>query len=346
MSIRVGIIGCGGISGFHISGYRKAGAEIVCVADADESRAKSMGENLGCRWTTDYHQLLNEPGIQAISICLPNYLHREVAEAALSAGKHILCEKTMTTNLPDAKALVEAVEKSGLIFQIAYMKRFFPAAIKARELVPRLGKLMSGLVRVYHPQSRDAFKLIGTDFWLFDHEKGGGGVLVHSGSHMLDLMRFLVGDPVSVDAKCHRIKGMDFYNTAYFQMASDFTMFFESSWLDLQNLGVRNNGWDEKIEITGERGRLELFTMWWTRPDEEVPFVRFYSADDNETHEIYPPTQNAFEQEVVSFVRSVESGKQGAPDVHDGYMVQAIIDAVYRAGDSGERVEIERLAAK
>lgn len=342
MSIRVGIIGCGGISGFHIGGYRKAEAEIVHVADADPERAKARGDALSCRWTPEYRELLGDSSVQAVSVCLPNHLHREVAEAALAAGKHILCEKTMTTNLADAKAMVEAVRKHGLIFQVAYMKRFLPAARKAKELVPRLGKLLSGAVRVYHPQSREAFDLIGSDFWLFDVAKGGGGVLVHSGSHMLDLMRYLVGDPTAVDAKCQYIKGLDYYDTAYFQMDAGFTMFFESGWLDLQNLGVRHNGWDERIEITGENGRLELFTMWWTRPDIEIPFVRFYDATTNEIREMYPPIEDCFETEVASFVQSVRTGKQASPDVYDGYMVQAIIDAIYQSDKTGSRVAISK----
>ncbi|MDH7601792.1 MAG: Gfo/Idh/MocA family oxidoreductase [Armatimonadota bacterium] len=344
MSVNVGIIGCGGIAHFHIRGYKQAQAQIICVADNDEARAKSLAQELGCNWTTDYRKLLEDPRIECVSICTPNYLHREHAEAALAAGKHVLCEKTMTTNLEDAAALLEAVRKSRRLFQIGYMKRFVPAACKAKELVPRLGKLLSGVVRVYHPMSKEGLESAGGDFWLLNPSKGGGGVLVHSGSHMLDLMRFLAGDPIAVDAKTHFYKGIiDYYDTAYFQMAGDFTMFFESGWLDLPNLGVRDNGWDERIELTGEHGRLELFTMWWTRPDTEEPFVRFYSADDRTVYKYHPEIRDCFVEEVKAFVNAVKSGGPVSPDAYDGYMVQAIIDAVYKSGAQGRRIEIERL---
>ncbi len=344
MSVRVGIIGCGGISHFHVRGYKEAGAEIVCVADSNKDRARNLSRELNCEWTTDYRKLLENSRIECVSICTPNYLHREQAEAALAAEKHVLCEKTMTTTLEDAAALVEAVRRSRLIFQVGYMKRFVPAVQKAKELLPRLGKLLSGVVRVHHPMSRDGLESAGGDFWLLNPSKGGGGVLVHSGSHMLDLMRFLVGDPVAVDARTHFYKGIiDYYDTAYFQMTDGFTMFFESGWLDLPNLGVRHNGWDERIELTGEDGRLELFTMWWTRPDIEEPFVRFYCADDRTFYEYHPEIKDCFVEEVKAFVDAVKEGRPASPDVCDGFMVQAMIDAIYKSGAEGRRVEIERL---
>ncbi|MDO8587946.1 MAG: Gfo/Idh/MocA family oxidoreductase [Armatimonadota bacterium] len=346
MSVKVGIIGCGSICEFHLRGYEKADAEIVYVADANETRAKARAAAYDCQWATDYHKLLQDPRMDCVSICLPNHLHREAAEAAIAAGKHVLCEKTMTSNLEDAKALVAAVEAGNSIFQIAYMKRFVPAMQKAKELVPKLGKILSGTVRVYHPFPTANWDRVGGDIWLLNKEKGGAGVMVHSGSHMLDAMRFLCGDPLSVEAKCFFRKGLDYYDTAYFQMEAGHTVFFESGWLDLLSLGVRNNGWDERIELTGEKGRLEVFTMWWTRPDSEVPFVRFYSGEDGETRDIYPPVKDCFVEEVAAFVDSVKQGKQGEPDVYDGYMAQAMIDAAYRSDEEGRRMPIERLARK
>ena len=335
MSVRVGIIGCGGISGFHLRGYEEVGAEIVHVADADEERAKGRAAKYGCAFTSDYRKLLDDPRVECVSICTPNHLHCEHAEAALAAGKHVLCEKTMTSNLADARALVEAVEKSGRTFQIAYMKRFLPAVRKAKELVPRLGKLLSGIARVYHPMSRAGL------------ESARGGVLVHAGSHMLDMMRFLCGDPVAVDGKSHSFKGtIDYYDTACFQMEAGHTMFFESGWLELPNLGVRHNGWDERIEITGENGRLEVYTMQWTRPEIEEPFVRFYSAEDREVHEYHPEIADCFVEEVKAFVEAVRSGKPASPGVYDGYMVQAMIDALCRSSAEDRRIGIERLGAR
>jgi len=346
VSINAGIIGCGGISDFHCRGYEKAGAKIVHVADVDEAKVKVRAERYACAWSGDYRELLRDPRVECVSICLPNHLHREAAEAAIAAGKHVLCEKTMTSNLPDAKALVSVVEAGDRIFQVAYMKRFVPAMRQAKELIPRLGNPLSGIVRVYHPFPKGNWDFVGGDNWLLNKEKGGAGVVVHSGSHMLDAMRYLCGDPINVEAKCRVRKGLDYYATAYFRMEAGFTMFFEAGWLDLPNLGIRNNGLDERIEITGDKGRLEIFTMWWTRPDIEVPLVRFYSAEDGETREIYSPITNCFDEEVIAFVTSVKEGKQGKPDVYDGYMAQAMIDAIYRSDEESCRVPIERLCPK
>ncbi|HID95711.1 MAG TPA: Gfo/Idh/MocA family oxidoreductase [Candidatus Latescibacteria bacterium] len=93
MPVKVGIIGCGAISQFHLRGYRKAGAEITAVCDADESLAKRRASSCGAKYFTDYKDLWNQKEIEALSVCVPNFLHYRVALDALEAGKHVLCEK-------------------------------------------------------------------------------------------------------------------------------------------------------------------------------------------------------------------------------------------------------------
>ena len=105
MSIKVGVIGAGGIATHHIRGYQQAGTPVIMVADAQADVARRRGEELGCAWTADYRDLLARPDIDAVSICVPNWLHYEVADAAVDAGKAVLCEKPMTIQLAQAELL-------------------------------------------------------------------------------------------------------------------------------------------------------------------------------------------------------------------------------------------------
>lgn len=151
MSINVGIVGCGGIASHHIRGYRQSGAKIVMVADLDQIAAQARAAELGCDWTTDYHKLLAHPDIQAISICVPNWLHFDVAMAAIEARKAVLCEKPMSISLQQAETLRQLVHDRNAFFQIGYMKRYHPVMQRFREWLPDIGPIEMGLLRCYQP---------------------------------------------------------------------------------------------------------------------------------------------------------------------------------------------------
>ena len=150
--------------------------------------------------TDDYRRLLSDPNIDVVSICTPNALHEEMALAAIEAGKHIYIDKPVAISYGSARRIADAARAKGVHAQVALNNRFFPATMKAHELITsgRLGRVTSFDARYLHSGSVDPERPVG---WKQCREACGGGVLLDLGSHALDLMIWLCGQVAWVDCK-------------------------------------------------------------------------------------------------------------------------------------------------
>lgn len=340
MSINVGIIGAGGIAAHHSRGYRKAGANIVMVADAQAEVAKGRAAELGCAWTEDYRALLARPDIAAVSICTPNWLHYEVADAAIDAGKVVLCEKPMTTELAQAERLVAKVRERGAFFQVGYMKRAHPVMRRFREWLPRIGEVETGLLRSFQPFP----DWLWTDpnFWFTTRAKSGGGPLVHGGSHMLDLLRWCLGDVAAVDARVRMRPGtdVDWHTSAIFDMAGGATVLFENGWFEHTNAGPKHDGWDEMFQLRGAGGVITLYPTFWDRPAATVPWLELYLEAEKSTVTYAEGPADYFAEEICDFIARVGAGQGPSVTAEDGLRVDQIIDACYRASNEERRISL------
>ena len=192
--IGVGIIGCGSIFGVHADAVKKSWiAELKAVADIKESAAKEAAIRHGCDFYTDYRKMLKDPGIQAVHICTPHYLHASMAIDALKAGKHVLTEKPVAISVEDAAKMAETAGNCGKHLAVCFQNRFNPTSVKAREVIDSgmLGKVkgIKGIVtwcrnEAYYTES----------CWRGDREKSGGGVLINQALHTLDLIQWFGGE--------------------------------------------------------------------------------------------------------------------------------------------------------
>ncbi|MBC8075791.1 MAG: Gfo/Idh/MocA family oxidoreductase, partial [Chloroflexales bacterium] len=190
-TVKVGIIGTGGISRAHAMAYQRVpNVEIVAVADIMPERAERAAQDWGVsRWFGNVQQLL-EQDLDAVSVCTFNQAHREPTVAALKAGKHVLLEKPMAANLDDAIAMMRAAKQSGTIFHVGFWPRWQPEIQAAKRMVESgaLGDLyyaqmVGGGRRRIPPGSflRKAF--------------AGAGPTVDIGCYDLDTFVFLAGAP-------------------------------------------------------------------------------------------------------------------------------------------------------
>ncbi|HEY3378277.1 MAG TPA: Gfo/Idh/MocA family oxidoreductase, partial [Armatimonadota bacterium] len=209
--IRIGMVGMGGISGAHLPAYEKLAdiAQVVARCDKIPERAdgtaKGVAINIGgpaatalqATAYTDYRELLADPEVDVVDICLPTDLHAEVAIAALQAGKHVLCEKPMALNVAQCDRMIAAAQASGSIFMIAQCIRFWPAYVYLKELVDsgKYGKLTSAqFSRLSGPP------IWASENWLLTPERSGGSLLdLHI--HDTDYLSFLLGTPTSVSTR-------------------------------------------------------------------------------------------------------------------------------------------------
>lgn len=198
----VGIVGFGMIGKVHAFAchnldfyYRPAPLKtrLFAVCTGRPETAKEAKERFGFEFTTtDFRELVNHPEVDIVSICSPNVFHREQVLAAMAAGKHIYCEKPLVCNSAEAEEVEKALAGYSGIHRVVFHIRFYPAILKARELIDRglLGEPISFRVAYYHSGGVDRKKPIS---WKQEKEMGGG-VLADMGSHAIDLVYFLLGN--------------------------------------------------------------------------------------------------------------------------------------------------------
>ncbi|MDP4021555.1 Gfo/Idh/MocA family oxidoreductase [Methylobacterium sp. NEAU 140] len=193
-----GIVGYGWVARDYMApGIRAAGHRLVAVADPNpESRAAAERE--GARAHPDLAGLIAEPEVEAVYVATPNHLHRAAVEALAEAGKAVLCEKPMAASLDDAEAITGAVESKKIFYGTAFDQRHHPAhrAMRARIAAGDLGAVTA--VRIVYAcwLGRD-WSAAGQPNWRIDAAQAGGGALIDLAPHGIDLVDFLLDEPIA-----------------------------------------------------------------------------------------------------------------------------------------------------
>ena len=196
----IGIIGCGKISQIrHIPEYLdNPSAKIVGVCDFNMERARQIAEQLGAKAYSSAEELLADPQIDAVSVCVANNAHCEVTVKALRAGKDVLCEKPMATNIEECELMVRTAAECGRKLMIGQNQRLADAHVKAKELLEQgaIGKVLTFRTAFGHsgPESWSVDPGRGT--WFFDRKKAVMGVMADLGIHKTDLIQHLLGQKI------------------------------------------------------------------------------------------------------------------------------------------------------
>lgn len=346
MSITVGVIGCGSISQYHFSGLAKAGAKVAWVSDINPESAKTWAAKTQAKIATDYQQILADPAVQAVWVLTSSTSHYQVCMDAIAAGKAVVCEKTLATSADDALAIVRAAQKQNSILFTSYMKRFMPAAQKAKELLPRLGRILSTHIRV-HQKWGDVWGgspsgfLNPTATGLSPcRERLGGGILLAGGSHILDLMNFLLGRPQQVFAHMETPKNTDVEGLA----AAMFTgpngvVHWEALMHGQSNVGYLRDGWDEQVEIIGVDGRLTLLSNEWNQFATKA--ARCIHTDKASVTEYCYDPVSPFDRAVAAFCQDIARGQQTVQNSLTGYETDELIRAIQISAQGSKPVAID-----
>jgi UDP-N-acetylglucosamine 3-dehydrogenase len=197
--IKIGVIGCGSIARHrHLPEYAlNDQVEMVAVCDVISSRAEEIADKYGAKAYTDFHEMLLDPNVEAVSVCTPNYLHASISIAALNAGKHVLCEKPMATSKKEAEEMIKAAEANGKKLMIGHNQRFVPAHVKAKEWINegKLGKIYSFRTTFGHA-GPETWSVDGTDSWFFKKSQAFIGAMGDLGVHKADLLRYILGEEI------------------------------------------------------------------------------------------------------------------------------------------------------
>lgn len=211
-TLGIGLIGHGGAGKIHALGYRSLTSyysplpvdlRLVGVCASSEITAVKARKEHGFEFhCTDYRHLLERDDISLIDCCVPNSLHRDVIIDAIKAGKHVYCEKPLAMNLKEAEEIVKFSRQSTVKCQIVFNNRFIPAVMRAKQLAEEgaLGEIFGFRGAYLHSGYIDPQRPIS---WRLRRDKAGGGALMDLGTHILDLLRYLLGefDSVFADTK-------------------------------------------------------------------------------------------------------------------------------------------------
>jgi len=187
--LRVAVIGTGFVGRVHVENIRRqADAEIVAIADQTAELAAQFGRALGISRTSgEYRELLADPSIDAVHICTPNHTHFAIARDAITAGKHVICEKPLAMTAAEAQGLVDLARSKGIVHATSYNLRFYPNVAQMRRMVAtgQVGDVLA----VQGTYSQD-WLFFDTDYnWRLEPEVGGNSrAMADIGSHWCDLL--------------------------------------------------------------------------------------------------------------------------------------------------------------
>ena len=195
MKLSVGVIGLQ-MGKYHLRGLINQGIEVAAICDINAETLRAEQEKYGIadeRCFTDWHELLKLEDMNTVLIITPDQLHREMSEAFLAAGKHVMCEKPLAIVRDDLDAIVSAAENAKTKFMVGQICRFTPAFVKAKELID--AGVIGDICFAESEYAHDYAKILHE--WRADPNRHG---VVGGGCHAVDLLRWLVGDPEEVFA--------------------------------------------------------------------------------------------------------------------------------------------------
>lgn len=341
--VRVGIIGAG-IGRQHLRGYLGVpDAQIAAICDLDSQRASQMASDNGVEDVqifTDYRALIEAKCVDAVSLCVPNSLHAPIAVACLEAGLHVLCEKPLAIDAVAGREIADAAARSGKLCMVGQVLRFRDDVLAIKQ------QIEAGQVgRIYYARAcaRRVKGIPKWGGWFTQQKLAGGGPLIDTGVHILDLAWWLSGCPKPLSASGvayaefgPRQQGLGAGGAAnpngtfdvedlaagFVRFEGGLTIHFESTWAIHAPKDERfchlhgTEGavlWEDEPKIIGPNGDVTLVTI---------------AGGD------------AWQREMTYFVECIQQNRMPDPDANQGVVMMQILDALYRSSRENREVSI------
>ncbi|HMO08243.1 MAG TPA: Gfo/Idh/MocA family oxidoreductase [Paracoccaceae bacterium] len=372
--IGVGLIGTGFMGKAHALAYRSVRAvmgdvprvRLVALADTPAEKAAAMAAQFGfARATADWRELVADPDVQVVSITTPNGLHREMACAALAAGKHVWCEKPMALTLEDARAMETAARAAGRATQLGYNYLHNPAFTHACRLVAagEIGRLVQ--VRGWVDEDYQADPSLPWT-WRARIEEAGLGALGDIGCHLVSLLTALAGPLESVLGEIetiHRTRPLpdgSGVGTVENEDVANALLTFESgvkgvftasrsAWGRKSRLGFEVHGTAGMVVFDQERmNELMLFRAGGDRATQG--FVTILTSPEHPPYGAFCPApghQLGFNDqkviELAGFLRAIRDGGRPPVDFAAGLEIEKAIHAIALSARDGRRVRLDEI---
>ena len=333
------IVGLGWPGIQHLKGYiADPRSEVIAVCDLDQGHAQEVATEYKIpRVYTNHLEMLENSDIDAVSVCLPNFLHAPISIDALSAGKHVLCEKPPARSAQEAKAMADAAAENDKTLMYALVQRFDGSTQTLKQLVREgeLGEIYFGKAGYVRRRGVP----VGREGWFVDKERSGGGALIDIGVHALDCVWWLMNSPRPVEVMGasyshfeHLVPDdvkydVDDATFAQIRFENGATIILETTW-------ALNLPGDNYIKISGTKAGASL-----------NPFTLYTEEDGQELDKsLDAPSINGFDEEVKHFVGCIVDEKVPISSAEQGIMLMQMLDGIYESAQKGRSVPIADLS--
>jgi predicted dehydrogenase len=349
-SLKVGVIGVGGIAATHMPGWAASPyAEVIAGADPNPTALAAWGSTWDVpRLVASAEELIQDPDIDIIDICTPSMFHAPLAIAALDHGKHVICEKPLAPTPHEIRQMIAARDRSGKLLMTAQHHRYSPAGQALKAEVDR-----GALGDVYHARAWYLRRnLVPTGEGFILKARSGGGACIDIGVHALDTALWLMGSPTPVSVtglvrnELSKLPGawspwaggtpippqMDVEELAvgFVRFANGATMMLEFSWM----LNGPHNE-DLQVWLYGTQGgchypKAELYTQG-TSPRQQYDIALKYLPQPLGPHAL----------ECMAFAEAAFTGAPSPVPAEQSLNVQIILDSVYTSAQTGREVRLD-----
>jgi len=354
MTLKIGVIGAGSISESHLDSYaNNEEVEIYAICDLNEERAKAKATKYhASKVYTNYHELLANEEIEAVSICTWNNTHAEIAIAALDAGKHVLVEKPLSKTVEEALRVQEAVKRSGKVLQVGFVRRYASNTNIIKAFIDN-----NELGEIYYAKASCLRRLGNPGGWFADKERSGGGPLIDLGVHVIDICWYLMGRPKvkSISANTYNklgnrsnVKNLSFYKAADYDPTKNTVE-------DLANAMIRfENGASLMVDVSftlhakentlavtlyGDKGGAELEPEVAIVTEKYDTILNAFPQVDSASFDF----KQAFQNEINHFIASVKGEKETLSPIEDGVEMMKILCGIYESSQKGTEITFEEV---
>ena len=339
----------------HLPAYLKfpEKAKVTAVCDIREEAARTYAKAAKIRPVyTDFERMLNEEDIHAVDICTIHDQHKRQTIIAAEAGKHILLEKPMACSMQDCQDMVKATEKAGVTFMIAQVLRYLPSSQAVVRLIKN--EEIGSIHAVRGDSILKQSMILPHDHWMFDGKRAGGGVLITLSIHIIDLLRYFIGNVKKVSGLCKT------NSTLFINGAEDFssaTLEFNTGTIGniFGSLSVGRTPWNIRYMIFGDSG-----TIYSNPPARKKGHYQIgnavlsskkidISGKTSRKGEFIPINQDStilagddpFINEVIHFVDCCQTNKEPISSGKDNLNTMKVIFGIYKSSKTNKFVDLD-----
>lgn len=339
---KVGVIGCGTISSTHLDSIKMCeSAILIAVCDNKENYAIAKAEQYGCKYYTDYKEMLEKEDLDVVHICAPHYMHPPMAIYAASKGVNVLTEKPMSISLADADAMIKACKDNNVTLGVIFQNRYNAGSKLIKEALESgaLGKILSGKLSVTWDRSDEYYSVSD---WKGTWDKEGGGVIINQAIHTMDLLRWFIDSPIEyVDAnisnRAHGLIEVEDSAEGVIKYKNGVVSIFHTINYYTYDAPV-------EIELHCENGIAKLVSDKATikfSDGRESSADRDSQVQKNLDAEVKSYWGVSHTEQIIGFYESLAKGEKPFIDGEEARKTQAMICAIYQSGKERKRIFLD-----